>query len=309
MRAIAVLAGLVLAGACSGAGPLEVRKVLVDVEPAAVAGAGAMDREQVRSVVDEVLRKARGVKLVEQNAAGAVLRVRLEGYGPAAGDQQRKDGGQKTTLALTVEVVGAPGEPTGGGYRGHAIASGIGTIDARTLVAQALRDALAQVFMTRNAAELDSKELVSWLDDDAAGDISADTSERKRRAVRILGSRRERSAVEPLSRVLVGGDVELQPLALAALTNIGDPSAVDAVIAYSDRQPPVLTKQCIEAVRSMGSPRARAWLFTLSTGHPDLDVQQQAAAALASLETVPKPGVAGAVAEKAVDTPKNEATR
>jgi len=30
----------------------------------------------------------------------------------------------------------------------------------------------------------------------------------------------------------------------------------------------------------MGSARAKAWLFTLSTGAPDLDVQEQAAAAL-----------------------------
>ena len=37
-------------------------------------------------------------------------------------------------------------------------------MDARTLVGQALRDALAQVLMTRGAADLDSKELIGWLD-------------------------------------------------------------------------------------------------------------------------------------------------
>jgi hypothetical protein len=268
--ALAVSAPSLLSG-CDGRGPLEVRKVLVDVEPAATG----VDREQIRDVVDKTLQKTRGVRLVDAGKGdAAVLRVRVEGYGPP-GEQA---GPQRTTLALTVEVTGVPGDAAPGGFRGHAVASGAGLVDARTLVDSALRDALAQVLMTRGASDLGSPQLISWLKDDDASD------DQKRRAIRILGSRRERSAVEPLAAVLTSGDEELAPLALAALTNIGDPGAVDAVIAYSDKQPPVVVKQCIEAVRSMGSPRGRAWLFTLSTGHPDPDVEQQAAAALAVLE-------------------------
>jgi hypothetical protein len=334
VRALALVLMCVLASGCSGSGRLPVRKVLVDVEAGAAASGvdrvvdravdRAVDREQVRAVVHDVLKRARGVQLVD--GAGAVLRVHLAEYGPDVGESARADGVPRMRLALTIEVIGSPGEPTGGGYRGHAVAKGAG-VDARTLVAQALRDALAQVLMTRNAADLDSAELISWLNDDNADE------EQQRRATRILGSRRERAAVDGLSRVLAHGDQELQHLALAALTNIGDPSAVDAVIAYSDHKPPVLINQCIVAVRSMGSAhlpdavgfakatpgaagkasptpatRARAWLFTLSTGHADLDVQQHAAAALAALESAPAGGVAGALAEKATDGPKHEAT-
>ena len=282
-RSALVVAGTALVAAvafapmigCGGAGPLSVRKILVDVEPAATG----IDREAVRDVVEGVVKKARGIKVVDAGRGdAAVLRVRIEGYGPAGGTDADSKASNKTTLALTVEVTAIAGETGGGGYRGHALASGNGVVDARTLVAQALRDALAQVLMTRNAADLDSNTLVAWLTDGDASD------EQKRRAVRILGSRRERAAVETLSKVLMGGDKELGPIALAALTNIGDPGAVDAVIAYSDRQPAPVVKQCIEAVRSMASPRGRAWLFTLSTGHPDSDVQQQASAALAALE-------------------------
>lgn len=296
---VAVALGLVLLGVAScglGGGPLPVRKVLVDVEPAAQG----IDREQVRAVVEEVLAKARGVQIVDAGRGdAAVLRVRVDGYS-AALDEGRPP---HTTLALSVELTGVPGDPAPGGYRGHAVASGAGDIDARGLVDQALRDALAQVLMTRGAADLGSEQLIAWLTDDDASD------QQKRRAVRILGSRRERRAVEPLGKVLLGADRELQPLALAALTNIADPAGVDFVIAYSDRQPPLVKKQCIEAVRAMGSPRGRAWLFTLSTGHPDVDVQQQAAAALAALEAPPASSTGGAVAENAGAAPRPEAVR
>src|SRR5205814_9755608 len=97
--AVAVAAG---AGAgCGGNGPLPVRKVLVDVEPGAVG----VDREQARAIVDETLHKARGIKLVDAGRGdAAVLRVRVEGYGPASveGDERGAGSGTpvKTTLAL-----------------------------------------------------------------------------------------------------------------------------------------------------------------------------------------------------------------
>lgn len=301
VAALVLLAGLTALSACGlSGGPLPVRKVLVDVEPAATG----IDREQVRGVVQQVLEKARGIRLVDASRGdGAVLRVRVDGYG-ATLEEGRPP---RTTLALTVELTSVPGDAAPGGFRGHAVAAAAGDIDARGLVGQALRDALAQVLMTRGASDLDSRQLIAWLVDESA------STEQKRRAARILGSRRERAAVEPLGKVLLSRDSELEPLALAALTNIGDPAGVDAVIEYSDRQPPLVKKQCIEAVRAMGGTRGRAWLFTLSTGHPEADVQQQAAVALAALEAsaggAPSSDGAGAVAENATGAPRSDAVR
>jgi hypothetical protein len=283
---------------CAGDAPLQVRKILVDVEPQAVG----IDREQVRSIIEETIGRSRGIRIVDPSRGdAAVLRVRIEGYGARAGEAGAAaaaapptgSGPDKTTLALAIEVTSVPGEPAGTEYRGHALATSTGVVDTRSLVGQAVRDALAQVLMTRNAGELKSAQLITWLADDAS-------EEQKKRAIRILGSRREKAAVAAIGKILVGDDKELQPLALAALENIGDPGAVDAVIAYSDRQPAVVKKECIEAVRTMGSQRAKAWLFTLSTGAPDLDVQEQAQAALASLEAqrVEVPTVAEHVDDK-----------
>lgn len=263
---------LLTAGACDlGQGPLPVRKVLIDVDP--TAAASGVDREMVRGTVLASLGKARGIKVTEGlKSDAAVVRVRVENY--AASDAERG-----STLSLGLEVTGAPEEGRSDAvYRGHAVASGRGDVPLKTLVEQALRDALAQVLSTRGAADLESAELIGWL----AGDSTTD--EQRRRAVRILGTRRERAAVPALAQVLSGPDEELAQQALMALTSIADPQSVPAVIAYAEGQPPLVRKQAIDAIRAMGTRPGEAWLFTLSTGHPDPEVQKQASAALAALE-------------------------
>lgn len=274
----ATLAATLAVGGCESCvsrEALPVRKVLVDVEPPAAAA--GVDREVVRAAVNEVLGKARGFRLVEgERGEAALLRVRVEAYRAEA--PSATEARARATVTLTVEVTDVPSE-AGVGYRGHSVASASGAIEPRVLVEQALRDALAQVQMTRTAADLKSEQLIAWLDDPQA------SAEQRRRAVRILGSRRERTATEALARaLLVKEDVELAQLALVAVTNIGDPAALDAVIEFSERQPGPVRKQCIEAVRAMGTPRGKAWLFVLASGHPDDDVQAHAAAALSTLE-------------------------
>ena len=287
-----------LAAGCEGCvarEALPIRKVLVDVEPAAALA--GIEREAVRGVVHEILGKARGFEQVEATGGdGAVLRVRVEAYQAEA--PSATDARARSTLTLTVEVTGVPAE-SGVGYRGHSVASVSGQLPPRVLVEQALRDALAQVQMTRTAGDLDSAQLIAWLNDPAA------SAEQRRRAVRILGSRRERAATEALARVLLNrDDVELAQLSLVAITNIGDPGALDAVIEFSERQPGPVRKQCIEAVRAMGTPQGRAWLFVLASGHPDDDVQALAAAALSSLEQKSPQGPAVADNAKADGDPK-----
>lgn len=290
--------GFVGLSACTlGPGPMPVRKILVDVEPP-IAG---VDREQVRAVVESALKGIRGFRVVDgARGEAAVMRVRVERYGvEAAGGAS-----PRSVLSLSVEFSDIPGDEAPDGFRGHAVASGVGKVEARALVDQALREALAQVLLTRGASDLSSDQLSGWLEDQNA------SAEQKRRAVRVLGSRRERSAVPAISRVLLAGDPELQALALAALSNIGDGGGVDAVVEFAEGQPALLRKQCIDAVRAMGGTRrGRAWLFTLSTGHPDTDVQQAAAAALAALEAGAPPLAENAVAENATRATPSEVIR
>lgn len=72
--------------------------------------------------------------------------------------------------------------------------------------------------------------------------------------------------------------------ALITLTQIGDPKALDAVIAYSERKPAEIRIQAILAARQFKSRRALPWLFFLSTGHPDETVRNAAREAFTCLE-------------------------
>lgn len=72
--------------------------------------------------------------------------------------------------------------------------------------------------------------------------------------------------------------------ALIKLTQIGDPKALDAVIAYSERKPAEIRIQAILAARQFKSRRALPWLFLLSTGHPDESVRNAAREAFVDLD-------------------------
>ncbi len=271
-RTTVALVGFVVVGACHCGDPLVVRRVLVDVDPAAVAN--DVDREEVRATMSEVLSGTRGITIDDNRPEGATLRLRVESFartGPADGT-----GGEvpPATLSLSIDVTEG-GRPT---LRAHSVASVHGVLEPRVLLEQALADALRQVLQSHAADKLGSDELLGWL-----SDTSTSASQQKR-AMQALGSRREKRATPALMALLKSEDNELAATALQALTLLGDESAVDAIIAYSDRQPAQLRNLCIDAVAAAGSRRALPWLFTLSSGHPDAAVQAHARAALSALE-------------------------
>ena len=251
---------------------LHVRKVLIDVAPAAIAS--TVDREHVRRIVGDVLATTRGV-VVDEASDGLVVRIRVESFStttPAAPKSQPA-GISTSTLSLFVEVV----ENDRSGGRGHSVATAQGQMNPDALMAQALRDAIRQIQQARAANSLDSDTLLGWLSDDS-------TSESQRRqAMLALVSRNDRRVTPSLVRLLNSTNEGMATASLQALTVLADPDAVDAIIDHSARQPPLVRRMCIEAVKASRSPRAVPWLFTLTTGHPDAEVQADARAAMAAL--------------------------
>lgn len=258
-----------------GGEDLVVKKILIDVDPAAVAA--GIDREDVRRIADEVLASATGV--VVDPAASAVLRVRVESFviSTPTTAPDHPPVASSSSLSLAMDVVD-DGRTVGRTVsRGHAVAAAQGLMAPDALVAQGLRDALRQIQQARAADALDSDTLLAWLADPEIGESQ------RRRAMQALASRGERRATPALLVVLKSADEGDANAALQALTVLGEPDAIDAVIDYSSRQPALIRKQCIDAVKATASPRAVPWLFTLSSGHPDADVQAHARAALVSL--------------------------
>jgi hypothetical protein len=276
--AFLAFAAVVVSG-CSE--PVVVRRVLLDVDPAGVAA--GVDREQIRAVVNDVIDHTRGLRVdndAARSTAERVLRVRIEslarGERPGASSSEGAElATSYTTLTLAVELLEG-GRTT---LRSSDVAAAPGVADHRALVESALRSALARLLLATGTEKLSSDDLLALLASSTA------PSEQQRRAMLALGARGERRATAHIVARLRSDDGETRQAALQALTALADPAAVDAIIEFSTRQPALVRKQCIDAVIATGSPMAAPWLFTLSTGHPDADVQASARAALATLST------------------------
>jgi hypothetical protein len=263
-------------GGCSD--PVVVRKILIDVDDNAT-GAG-VDREAVRAMVEEIVDDERWIRV--DTRGNRVLRVRVERFAattanvnalPAGHPVVDAAAGSASTLALSVEIA----EDGRTQLRAASLATRAGDVAVAALVEQALRDALAQIEQAHATDRLDNDALLAILRSDA------ESGQRKRRAVLALGSRRDQRATPLALPLLRDEDSATRQSALQALTLLADPRAVEAIIAFSERQPAAIRRQCIDAVKATDSPLAAAWLFVLSTGHPDVEVQAHARAALALL--------------------------
>jgi hypothetical protein len=99
------------------------------------------------------------------------------------------------------------------------------------------------------------------------------------------------------------GNDERLMAALPAIALLHDETLIEPLVTRVQNSNVRVRKATIDVVRalsagddaSLGADRkrarglGRAWLFTLSTGHPDASIQQRAGAALASLERATEP--------------------
>jgi hypothetical protein len=252
---------------------ISLRRVVIDVEPAALAG--GVDRESVRALAHAILGETSGFAL-RPDAPGSALRVVVETISTQRPTTpvDHPPIAATTSLTMSVELID-DGQTTA---RGRAVANAQGDIEGEALLGNALRDAIRQVQLVKAADRLDNDELLRWVSD-------PDVSEAQRlRAMQALASRGDRRLTAALTTRLDQdlGDGEAAAL-LQALALLGDPASIDPVIAYSERQPAPIRKLCIDVVKASASARGVPWLFTLSSGHPDSEVQAYARAALAHL--------------------------
>ncbi|MEI6805225.1 MAG: methylmalonyl Co-A mutase-associated GTPase MeaB [Myxococcaceae bacterium] len=99
-----------------------------------------------------------------------------------------------------------------------------------------------------------------------------------------LGSCSPEKRTQELITQLESKNTQKAYQALIKLTQIADPKALDAVIAYSEGKAPPIQIQAILAARQFKSRKALPWLFVLSTGHPDENVRNAASEAFSCLD-------------------------
>ena len=293
---LALAAGLV--SSCQD-DTLEIKKVLVEIAPQLD---GKIDKERCRPLVNAAIDAHPRTRQSPNSKDALVLRARLLGLkvrtaqnngeladentgngergagGPNADAQTAPDEGPYARVGVEVAGVRRGVRVSWRGTATYRPDDERTATDGYLLFKGALAEALSIALDTRGIEGLDTLELIALVKNP---DVP---SKRRRQAMRVLAERKDRRATAAIAEVLEGDDDRLAPDALGALVRLGDPAAVDALIRYSEGRPPVVKRQVIEAVRVLGTHRGEAWLFTLSTGHPDHDVQKAARSALAFLD-------------------------
>lgn len=295
-------------GGCNKASDdqMQVRLLLIDVDPSTRIGTHSVDREDLRAQVQALLTDHPAIKLREGAKKGVTMRVRLapsadETPAPTAFPFPSSTDPSTLAVALTIEASIDEGHTGGDSYRykGASTSGNAGSLPPAAVVENLFRDAVDQVLLARQARDLDDKILIGWLSPGA--DVSQD---QKRQAVRVLGARKSQAAIPALVRVLQDDDRMLAVHALGALSAAepeGDnkTKVVQAIIAFAEAKATIIRKQAIAAVGRIDVPLSRAWLWTMSGGHPDDDVRARARDALAALDpTIFAEGGAPKVAEQ-----------
>jgi HEAT repeat protein len=75
---------------------------------------------------------------------------------------------------------------------------------------------------------------------------------------------------------------------LMALAQRKDPSALQAIIDFSEGKPALIRRQAILAVRQIPSQLSKEWLVVMAYGHSDPQVRKEALEALNNLEKQPR---------------------
>ena len=213
--------------------------------------------------------KARGA----HRLVGQIIVQRADAFSGGPG------GAAVAHVALTVELASEQGELALRETGRAAEPVGAGPEALRAALDRAARAAIARAvdsFSLQVAAERKrTSELMKDLDS---------TEARVRdQAVRALAERGDPTAVPGLISRLKDSDPEVRERAVGALAQLRDARAVPALIELSRRRDGPYVANLVRIVGDIGGPDARAWLLTLSSGHPDDVVRGAATEALSEL--------------------------
>lgn len=146
------------------------------------------------------------------------------------------------------------------------------------LISAALDRAVKDIELSIELAEAPASRVIARLKDPDAL-VQA-------RAIEAAGDRRVAEALPLLIEVLADDNEETDVVfkTIGALVRIGDERAVGPLIDSARRRPPVYLGQIIFGVAQIGGREAEAYLFTVSSGHPDPEIRTNAKDALEEMQ-------------------------
>jgi hypothetical protein len=294
------------------------RRLLPGLVAVALAGCGDAPRTVERLAVAEApgaqRLEAAGIGRDELTVTAARLLAAAPGFvAPAqAGRRARRyraelqihradvlgSAGGVAHVILTLELrpQGAGGEPAEEARRETGRAAepvGAGAGALRAALERATRSALERAvssFALAYAAE--AKPTAALVKN-----LGSPEARVREHAVRALGARRAPEALDPLVGRLKDPDPEVAERAVGALALLRDPRAVPPLIEMTHRRQGPYVANLARIVGDIGGEDARAWLLTLSSGHPDEVVRGAARVALSEL-AAREPQASAAAARK-----------
>lgn len=136
-------------------------------------------------------------------------------------------------------------------------------------IQEALRLALDQA-LSRAAREAHASiDLAPGNDEVLVGKLKDADEAVREAALRLLVQRRNVSALDPLLEWLKADDLARVRQAVGLLVELRAPGAVNALIAAAERRGPVVQREVLFAVGSIGGEDAEAYLDLVASGHDD----------------------------------------
>jgi HEAT repeat protein len=274
MVVAAVLSVCALA-ACRQSQRLTVERIAVADTPASsrLAAAG-VTRAAIAGSATALFERAPGFAPAGEAGRGA-RRVRGQVFVHRADALAGAAGAAVVEVGLIVELASTDGGPALREEASAAEPIGIGPGGLRSALEGATRRALERAIAPRcRSCGAESTRAIRIRLLDAVRD----------HAIRVLADRGERHAVPPLIARLRDPDPEVSELALGALAQLRDERASLAIIDLAHHRDPAFTAQIARILGDIGGEDARAWLLTMSSGHPDIAVRNAAREALADLD-------------------------
>jgi hypothetical protein len=187
--------------------------------------------------------------------------------------------GAVAQVAVTLELASRDGEPARRESGSAAEPLGDGAAALRIALeraaASAIEKAARGVALQLAAERKSTTELVR--------DLSSNEAQVRDHAVIALADRGAREAVPALVERLHDQDPAVAERAIGALAQLHDARAAAPLIALARHRDGPYVAQLARLLGDVGGPDARAWLLTMSYGHPDEVVRGAAREALAEM--------------------------
>lgn len=182
----------------------------------------------------------------------------------------------KSTLTISAVLKNEEEEKTYNSMVGLTLANG--TITGEDL-SSAISKCLQNLYRSMSGLSEEEKEQYRTRIRESLSNEQIDPSQLAN-MITILGDIEDKQSVSILIELLKKtDDLIVGNACIVALSRLGAADAMPAIIAFSERKPPLIRRQAILAAKHLTSMLSAEWLFVMAHGYDDPVVRQEALAA------------------------------